>query len=224
MKKIRILNIRFNGKLQRHELPQFRGAVAQKAGREHVLFHNHKGEKLRHRYPLIQYKIHSGRPAVSCIEQGVDEIHHFFSQPDWTVRIGQRTQELSIEKLHVNQITLQVWDKQFRYTLINWLALNPANFKKYNEIKNEQEQKQFLAKLLTGNILSFAKGVDWHIDKQVETKIEQITRRKILRHKGVKLTAFDLDFSSNVFLPDFIGLGKGASHGFGTIKQYKVKK
>ena len=31
------------------------------------------------------------------------------------------------------------------------------------------------------------------------------------------MMAFDIEFMSNVTVPDFIGLGKGVSLGFGTI-------
>lgn len=35
---------------------------------------------------------------------------------------------------------------------------------------------------------------------------------------------FDIRFKSNVSLPDYIGLGKGVSIGFGMIKDYKNNK
>ena len=41
----------------------------------------------------------------------------------------------------------------------------------------------------------------------------------IAKFKDVKMTAYDLRFTCNVSLPNYIGLGKGVSHGFGTIRK-----
>ena len=41
--------------------------------------------------------------------------------------------------------------------------------------------------------------------------------------KRQKLMAFNVEFSTNAFLPSFIGLGKGVSHGFGIVFQNKQK-
>jgi len=38
------------------------------------------------------------------------------------------------------------------------------------------------------------------------------------------MLAFNIEFKTNVFLPNFIGLGKGVSIGFGTIKQIYQKE
>ncbi|MCB0573045.1 MAG: hypothetical protein KDC61_00560, partial [Saprospiraceae bacterium] len=40
-------------------------------------------------------------------------------------------------------------------------------------------------------------------------------------YKGVKVLAFSLEFSCNVALPDYIGLGKGCSSGWGVLKRLK---
>jgi hypothetical protein len=41
--------------------------------------------------------------------------------------------------------------------------------------------------------------------------------------KGMKMECFDAVFKTNITLPDFIGLGKGASLGFGTLFRMEKK-
>ncbi len=224
IKRLKILQVEFSPEIARSEIPAFRAAVAGKAGHEHVLFHNHTADGLRHSYPLIQYKTIYGKPAVVCIEEGVDEIHHFFKQANWNVNLNGHQIELKIEKLNVNQYTLQVWDSLFTYSIINWLALNRKNYTEYQELTDLGAQLEFLERMLTANIISFAKGVNWTITKKIHLRIIEQTARKIMTHKGVRLSAFDLRFTTNVFLPNYIGIGKGASHGFGTVKQIRKKK
>jgi hypothetical protein len=78
-----------------------------------------------------------------------------------------------------------------------------------------------LENILKANIISFAKGVKWDIDKTISLRVDELIRTKIVPYKQQKLIAFDLKFRSNVFLPDHIGLGKGVSLGFGTVSQIK---
>ena len=46
-------------------------------------------------------------------------------------------------------------------------------------------------------------------------------KAKNIKYKNTHLLAFNLDFSTNVFLPNYIGLGKGASHGYGMVRMKK---
>ena len=54
-KRNRILVVTFANDLPAHDLSLFRGAVINTVGQEHVLFHNHQGDKLRYSYPLVLY-------------------------------------------------------------------------------------------------------------------------------------------------------------------------
>ena len=85
------------------------------------------------------------------------------------------------------------------------------------------ERLAFLERILTGNILSFAKGIGIHFEQQITCSISEILRTDIIEYKNIKMTSFNLLFKSNVSLPDNIGLGKGVSLGNGTIHMIKTK-
>lgn len=217
MKKIRTLRILFDDTLQSFELPAFRGAIIDKTGRSHQLFHNHEGEGFRYAYPLIQYKKLRGKAAMVCIGEGVDQIHHFFNRPDWSLQISGRTLPMHIHKLEMGDFTLQVWNQTFEYHIQNWIALNPEGYKTYQQLVGEQEKKDFLAKKLVGNVLSFAKGLDWHIDKEIQLELSSPIVSKTLKIKDVRMLGFTLNFKTNVSLPHGIGLGKSVSLGYGVV-------
>jgi hypothetical protein len=221
LKKIRLLDVAFENEILAWEVPAFRGAVIESAGRKNILFHNHENDKFVYSYPLIQYKRIGKRPHLICIDDGVDEIHKFFENIQEGVFLNERPYELKIGKLGLNTFTMQVWDKAFRYNIFDWLPLNQENFNKFRILTDESEQIQFLNKILTGNILSFAKGINWEVDKPIITKIDKIVHRKSLRIKGVNREVFDVLFKTNVFLPNNIGLGKNCSLGFGIIKEVR---
>lgn len=75
MKKIRFLKIQFEGNLEPYEIPAFRGAVIEKAGRENLSFHNHASdEQFLYGYPVIQYKTIGKNPALICLDYGIEGI------------------------------------------------------------------------------------------------------------------------------------------------------
>jgi hypothetical protein len=222
IKKIRILNVSFDHEIKGFELPAFRGAIIEKVGKDNLLFHNHFDDtRFRYSYPLIQYKQINHKPAIFCVDFGVDEIHKFFEQRDWSLKISDRVLDMRIDSLQMNQFTMQVWDKKWKYSITNWLALNQENYKKYNELDSLTEKIQMLENTMKGNILSLAKGIDWTVDKQIELNIVDIKNTHAVTKKKKMALAFDLDFTTNVFLPNYIGLGKSVSLGFGMVKKIR---
>lgn len=222
MKRIRILKICFDQEIHTNELPKFRGAIIEKTEQKSILFHNHIGEsKLRYAYPLIQYKIIGNKGCLVCIDEGTDEIHNLLGQKNMDILLGDKKLTLSIESLSANHFNLNVWDTTFNYHIRNWLPFNEENYKKYNETESLVEKIGILEKILIGNILSFSKGIGYNVEKGIELSIKNILNERVAKYKGNKLTALDLTFKTNFFLPNYIGLGKGVSIGFGIIKSIK---
>ena len=222
MIKLRVLDITFENPIEAWEVPAFRGGVVQTAGKENTLFHNHLGKDYRFSYPLIQYKRIRKKPHLVCIEEGVDEVHHFFENKQEGLMLGKRQYELRVEQIRLNRFTMQVWDKSFNYFLQDWLPFNQENYKAFKELASELEQMEFLERILKGNILSFAKGIGWQVDKEIKVRIGEILRVNIITVKGVKREAYTLRFSTNVFIPNHIGLGKNASLGFGVVWEERL--
>ncbi|MBK7886860.1 MAG: CRISPR-associated endonuclease Cas6 [Bacteroidetes bacterium] len=131
--------------------------------------------------------------------------------------------DLKIDKLDLKQINMQVWNKKFKYRMRHWIALNSENYLKYRALEKVEDKLLMLEQILKGNILSMAKGIEWNIDKQIELKIEKVEKELTVKLKGVKVSAFDLVFETNVFLPDNIGLGKSVTFGYGVVRPYREK-
>lgn len=225
-KELRILAVVFDSYLEPWEIAQFRGAMAHKVGLEHDWFHNHNSSNnpttFHYRYPLIQYKLNKNHPMLICIDKGVEEAQHFFAQADWTLMIGEKEHQMRLKSLNVNQFSLQILSQKREYRIHNWLALNQDNYKQYQELERLSEKLDFLEPILIGHILSFAKGVQWEVPESIELSITDLLNTQWIKHKRVRRIAFNLHFKCNVFIPNFIGLGKGCSHGLGVIKENKT--
>ncbi|MFA5587130.1 MAG: CRISPR-associated endonuclease Cas6 [Bacteroidales bacterium] len=223
-KSIRLLTVQFDLPLKFHEISQFRGAVIKTTKGKNNLFHNHSPDGMIYRYPLIQYKSINKKAALLCIEEGVEGMQDFFASTDWKLNIGSGSQPVKVENLNVRQHRIGVWDKSFNYKLTRWLPLNQENYKKYHELPGLAEQIQLLEKILLANLLSFLQGIDLYVDEKIEVKITQLLRQKLEKYKGQEMQSFSIRFSSNISLPNNIGLGKGSSSGFGMVRENTQEK
>ncbi len=212
------LSLRYGHKL--------RGFFANKF--EHVLFHHHKENgDYRYAYPLIQYKIVDGNPMVIGLGEGAELVSNNFLEIDKLVLGGDEYVNLE-KRLKVSDEVLEVVTDldmpKFKYKFYSpWMGLNQNNHKKYlNEIKdtNENKQRNFFKRILIGNILTFAKGVDWWIEDKIKVvaKLEDIN----IKFKNRDMIGFVGEFYSNVSLPEYVGLGKSTARGFGTIVKEEI--
>lgn len=183
-----------------------------------ILFHNHAdGETLRYAYPLIQYKRIQGKAAILGIGEGVNVIGEFLSRPTMQVLIGPQPVILEIERAIPRMITAQVWENEYQYTVRKWLPFNKENYDKYRTLCTDDEKHTLLNRLLTANILSFFKGMGITVEREIECRITQLTNHRLHTFKGTKLMAFDAQFICNASIPNYVGIGRHASVGFGTV-------
>lgn len=219
MNNLQTLVIQFSNDILQWEVPLFRGSVIDAMENTNILFHNHlDDDTFRYRYPLIQYKRIGGKAAIVCVGEGTEVIGEFFNNANFNMQIGERTLLMEVERMDAKRTLVQVWDTEFRYTLRKWLPLSSDNYRTYQSLEGIVEQCAFLQNILIGNILSFCKGVGITIEQKIKCVITQIMETRTYTYKGVKMQGFDVEFKSNISLPDYIGLGKGVSLGFGMVK------
>jgi hypothetical protein len=98
-----------------------------------------------------------------------------------------------------------------------WLALNNHNYQRFLSTSTKLK-KGFLEKILTGNILSASKGLDYTVEARIKPSIIY-TRQINTKLKGIPLVAFRGAFEVNFDLPELFGIGKSVSRGFGAVKR-----
>ena len=223
MSKIRYLSISFESDLRFAETNAFRGAIIAQTNRQSSLFHNHQTDTTYfYRYPLIQYKTVRRKATIICINEGADDIHYLLGKKEIELDIHATRRLFEIGEIHQHYVQIQTWDKSFTYFLNRWLPLNQQNYAAYKQLNNPLEQLQFLERILRSNLISLAKGIGWQVEQEIFIRIDEIINLQWLPYKDKqKLLAFNIRFQSNVSLPDFIGIGKGSSIGFGVVKQLK---
>lgn len=205
---------------------KLRGYFANKF--KDVLFHQHKKDgSLRYKYPLIQYKIIDNKPLIVGLGEGAEKIINHFMDID-KLQFEDEIYSNPAGRLNVDQEEVFINNNYdmpaYKYNFITpWLGLSQKNYKKYRHDyldASAKKKMKFLKRLIIGNILSFAKGIDWWIEEEIviEAKLEEIS----VKFKNEAMIGFKGYFYSNIYLPEFIGLGKSTSRGFGTISREEI--
>ena len=174
-------------------------------------------KKLIYSYPKIQYKIIDGTPMIVGVNEGTEILKKIYSDTLDLIFLGNAVYKV-VEKQIVekeDEFDRTRTLKQYQF-LTPWLALNQKNYEKYNSI-NKKEQTMLLHRILIGNILSMAKALEYVVIGEIKVKIR--VRPFDVRQKDVSMFGFDGEFKVNFNLPDYIGVGKSVSRGFGTVKQ-----
>jgi hypothetical protein len=182
-----------------------------------VEFHHHVENSFYYSYPLVQYKQVSDKMLVIGIEKYSEIIFNRISKIDSiTTGNGKRVKINSVE-LQTKKFCIRQSDAIYKFQS-PWIALNSENFKKF--VSGPLPKKSFLENILVGNILSMLKGLGAFIDFQLLVKIENIKPAPVFINKNSFL-AFKAMFSANILLPEYFGLGKSVSKGFGILNLHK---
>lgn len=195
---------------------QLRGYFATKFN-EYILLHHHNADKFVYRYPLVQYKILQSIPTIIGINEGshlLKEIYHLSP----SIRLGEDEYRIVREGIDVRRLPFGL-DTTFRtYEFITpWIALNQENYQAFYRAKSAVERQDLLRRILTGNILSMSKSLGYQVPGQIRSEVD--IRPAKQRLKDVNVMAFSGKFYCNFQIPDYLGIGKSVSRGFGALKQ-----
>lgn len=202
-----------------HKLRGFFGSYF----REHSpLLHNHleDGSGLRYAYPLVQYKVLRNVPQLLGLREGADLLRDLFLQID-KLEIEGKTYPVYAKNIDYRATEVGVVQDLFHYRFDTlWMALNEENYAAYRTYEDERRRQQ-LESILRRNLANVLKSLDVAHDKEnhlILAKLNRLTEKQT-RFKGNAMLAFEGSFTTNVSLPDHIGIGKAVSRGFGAIRR-----
>lgn len=243
------LTATFNLPLKPYQIPQWRGAVAESAGWNETLFHNHqkteivmeddpvvtqKGEAALlkqhitlkdtyiYRYPQIQYRVINGKAGIYAIgEEACQRLKYWlFHKTEGFYMLG-RKQELLLHGLYEEKHEIHMSEQMKTYNIRHYLGLNQENFLRWEESLAMKQRVQILEEVLVGQILGFCESMGYRLPQRLEVALQMLHRVGSVNLHGARRLRFDLDFRANIELPDGLALGKGVSHGFGVLGQLK---
>jgi hypothetical protein len=206
-----------NIQLKTRDSHKLRGYFGNLFKEHSPLLHNHYEDgSSRYAYPLVQYKVIDRIPVLIGFQEGAELLMSLFLKIREIDIEGQQFPLLA-KNIQQTQCILTVNQQLYNYSFKTlWMALNQENFRKYVQL-DEKEKKNFLNHQLQNNILSCYKGLSFRVEERVMA-IAQVEEKQT-QFKNQSMLAFSGRFTTNAYLPEWIGIGKAVSRGFGTISQ-----
>lgn len=207
------------GKFETISATRLRGYIAAKFP-ECALLHHHKegGDGVFYNYPRIQYKILNGMPVITALEVGCNPLRTIKELMGHFDLAGTKLE--IVKKTSIKQDTFfGVATKTVNYSFLTpWLALNQKNYEKYQMLGMRAKRKAMLESILVGNLISISKSLGYTVPAPI---IAHLGRMKEVKTslKGIPMLGFLGEFSVNFDIPDYWGIGKSVSRGFGTVKR-----
>lgn len=220
MRQILVTTVRFPEiQLKPQDAHKIRGYFGHIFKKHSELLHNHyETGELRYHYPLVQYKVSDKVPILVALEEGAELLTKLFLQ---IKKLDLEGRQFDIHSKNIENRRISIGYSrrlhEYRFQTL-WMALNQENYQHYREA-SYKEKTTILEKILIGNILSFFKNMNLRLsaDQILLSKVK--VNEKNTMFKNQKMMVFEGEFVINAELPNYIGLGKAVSRGFGTIKK-----
>ena len=195
--------------IKTHEAPALRAFFGRNF-EEEVLMHYYQPDGTpTYHYPRVQFKVLDREAVLLGINEGSELLQKLWLDIDQERRGDEQLEVLErifeIRKEPIN-VTAEPIDYRFATP---WLALNQKNFREYVGSRNQR------FRILVGNCLGMANSLGIHFADRISADCRGLTSIKTTL-KGNGMIGFIGKFSINLELPEYIGLGKSVSRGFGT--------
>lgn len=202
--------------LEKRDAHKLRGYFGNLFKEHSPLLHNHfEDGTLRYQYPLVQYKVIHEIPMLVGLHDGASLLTELFLKIN-ELNINGQIYPLHQKNLDHRQATAGLSNDLHTYRFENlWMALNQENHTRYQAQITPEDKQVLLNTLLKNNLLSFFKGVNIWLEGTLMAKGVFTEHTTLFKDKS--MLAFGGEFTTNALLPDFIGIGKAVSRGFGTV-------
>lgn len=215
--KLKILEMTFESTQEfTEDVSCIRGFFATKFN-DLILLHNHNTDKFVYEYPLVQYKSIEGKPLLIGINEGTEILKEIFDKFD-KITLNHKDYEIIERTMKIKNQEFGLTKEFYFYEFVTpWLALSQKNNEKYLLTQNNDGKSILLRKILTGNLLSMSKTFGYTVPREIKCDIDLVPTKS--RYKDNNLTSFCGGFIVNFFIPDYLGIGKSVSKGYGTVRK-----
>jgi hypothetical protein len=184
---------------------------------EYTSLHRENTAGYIYRYPVVQVKLVKSALMVTGISQGADCLYYLIRNQT-KLGSGENICRITSSDKKIQEEPLGVTDTVVMYEFVTpWLALNQQNAKKFYDLNGKLQRDAFMQNLLTAQLTTLAKSLDYAITVPVRCEAKVRFRRDRIGRDNVMV--FLGKFRTNFHIPDYLGIGLSISQGYGTIKR-----
>jgi len=169
-----------------------------------------------HRYPVLQAKKVKRDLIVIGVSQGADCLGQIIRDRR-TLGAGDNTCRITACDSDVRSEPFGTTDTVTAYEFLTpYLALNQQHAKLFYSLNGKAQRDAFLQTLLSAHLATLAKSLDCRITTPVSCEAKLRFKRDRIENENVMV--FHGKFRTNLRIPDYLGIGRRVSQGYGTIK------
>jgi hypothetical protein len=167
-------------------------------------------------YPRLQYKIVRGSPMIAAINEGCNLLWDIYDKLD-EVSTNQTEWKITEKRLIEKKAPFGLCSDSIKYRFLTpWLALDEDNLKKYIMLDDNLKERM-LARILESHLDSISKSLGYNFKDDLKIRLNIKSQYFFLR--DIHVAGLFGSFTANFEIPNFLGIGKSVSRGYGTIKR-----
>ncbi|MGB9928063.1 MAG: CRISPR-associated endonuclease Cas6 [Methanosarcina sp.] len=215
--KLKILEMTFRSTEEfQRSLPSMRGFFASRFN-DLIELHNHNTDQFVYSYPLVQYKFIGKTPLLMGINEGTEILKEIFDKFD-SVNLNGKEYEIVERTITIRKEEFGLSNKIYFYEFLTpWFALSQKNHDKFKFARNNEGKAELLRNILKGNLLSMSKSLGYTVPGQIKCDVDLLPTKS--KYKDTEIVSFDGGFAANFVIPDYLGIGKSVSKGFGMVRK-----
>jgi hypothetical protein len=196
--------------------PELRGFFAKKfAG--YTELHRQEADSFIHRYPAVQCKIIRDFPTVIGINEGAAFLKQFADE-NRELQIGLTAYRIAEHGIAIRDEEFGCSDTLHSYEFATpWLALTQENYKKFYKLTGKPARDEFVQKIFVDTLISLSKSLDYEIPAPITCGTNLHFQKD--RLDGVSIMTFTGKFQVNFEIPEYLGIGKSVSQGYGAVRR-----
>lgn len=187
--------------------------------------------KRKDTYPLIQFRCHEHQAALFALQAGVPLVEKFLETYCNPGKKNRKPFFVNNDKFFLevqyrdskDNFIVKPFNPKLRthpviYRLHTWLPFSSSNYEWWKANRNEPDtvKTKKLEQLLVSHLCTFIHYTGGFIPRQkIKLTVLDKDRLKQVIYKDIGQVAFDIRYTVNLQLPQYIGLGNHPSHGFG---------
>ena len=184
---------------------------------EYAELHRQDADTFIHRYPVVQCKMIRDVPTVIGINEGAVFLKQLADESR-EIQLGPGTYRIAEHDISMRDEEFGLSDTIHSYEFATpWVAFTQENYKRFYLLTGKPARDEFVQKILVDTILSLSKSLGYDVPVPVSCDTNLHFQKD--RLKGVSVMTFTGKFQVNFQIPDYLGIGKSVSQGFGAVRR-----
>ena len=184
---------------------------------DNSLFHQHQGNRLAYRYPVVHYRWDQQGASVVGFGEGVRALMDL-SWPGLRLDLGGESATVLEATCSLRRHVIGPTDRLLRYRFgAPWLPFSQDVYQRYRQM-SVAEQETERDRLAVAGLLTAMRGLGVNFPSRLFAAVE-VHRSHTCKYKGVEMLGFTGTLLANADLPDGFAFGRTVSHGYGWVSR-----